>query len=91
MPFVRKFNYFCVEKYALTEKNEQLFNDIQPIWVLRESSDFCKLCRGQFGYVRKSCKHTFSSRVFYRKYLKCQRVSNSFFYGFANSLPLPLK
>lgn len=28
--------------------------------------------------------HTFSSRVFYRKYLKYQRVSNSFFYGFAN-------
>ena len=28
--------------------------------------------------------HTFSSRVFYRKYLKCQRVSNSFFSGFAN-------
>ena len=24
MPFVRKFNYFCAEKYALTEKNEQL-------------------------------------------------------------------
>ena len=46
MPFVRKFNYFCVEKYALTEKNEQLFNDIQPFRMLRESSDFCKLCRG---------------------------------------------
>ena len=43
---VQKNDYFCVEKYALTEKNEQLFNDIQPIWVLRESSDFCKLCRG---------------------------------------------
>ena len=46
MPFVRKFNYFCVEKYALKEKNEQLFNDIQPFGMLRESSDFCKLCRG---------------------------------------------
>ena len=29
MQFVRKFNYFCVGKYALTDKNEQLFNDIQ--------------------------------------------------------------
>lgn len=45
MQFVRKFNYFCVEKYALTEKNEQLFNDIQLFWVLWKSSDFCKLCR----------------------------------------------
>ena len=26
--------------------------------------------------------HTFSSRVFYRKYLKCQRVSNSFLHNF---------
>lgn len=26
---VRNFNYFCVDKYALTDKNEQLFNDIQ--------------------------------------------------------------
>ena len=46
MPFVRKINYLCVEKYALTEKNEQLFTDIQPFWGLRKSSDFCKLCRG---------------------------------------------
>ena len=45
MPFVQKINYFCVEKYALTGKNEQLFNDIQPFRMLRESSDFCKLCR----------------------------------------------
>ena len=27
--------------------------------------------------------HTFSSRVFYRKYLRCQRVSKSVFYDFA--------
>ena len=26
---MRNFNYFWVEKYALTEKNEQLFNNIQ--------------------------------------------------------------
>ena len=35
MKHVRKFNYFCIEKYALTEKNEQLFNDIQPFGELR--------------------------------------------------------
>ena len=46
MPFVRKFNYFCVDKYALTEKNEQLFNDIQSFRQLRKSLDFSKICRG---------------------------------------------
>ncbi len=32
---VRKFNYFRIEKYALTEKYEQLFIDIQPLEELR--------------------------------------------------------
>lgn len=32
----------------------------------------------------KNRVHTFSSRVFYRKYLKYQGVGNSFFSGFAN-------
>ena len=27
--FVRKFNYFCVKKDALAEKNKQIFNDKQ--------------------------------------------------------------
>ena len=43
---VQKNDYFCVEKYALTDNNEQLFNNIQPFRMLRESSDFCKICHG---------------------------------------------
>ena len=42
----KKNDYFCVEKYALTDNNEQLFNNIQPFRMLRESSDFCKICHG---------------------------------------------
>ena len=30
------FDYFCVEKYALTDKNEQLFTDIQPFEWMRK-------------------------------------------------------
>ena len=26
---VQNFNYLCIDKYALTDKNEQLFYDIQ--------------------------------------------------------------
>ena len=31
------FIYICVEKYALTDKNEQLLTDIQPFERMRKS------------------------------------------------------
>ena len=42
------------------------------------------MCENRVNTHTHTHTHTFSSRVFYRKYLKCQRVSNSFFSGFAN-------
>ena len=35
----------------LTEKNEQLFNDIQSFWQLQEPESSGKICHGWFGYV----------------------------------------
>lgn len=42
--FVPFFDYFCVEKYALTDKNEQLFTDIQPFERMQKQQSFCKIC-----------------------------------------------
>ena len=43
---LRKFDYSCMKKYALTGKNERLFIDIQPCCQLQKSLGSCKICRG---------------------------------------------
>ena len=44
VPVVSFFNYFCVEKYALTDKNEQFFTDIQPFERMQKQQSFRKIC-----------------------------------------------
>ena len=40
------------------------------------------MCENRVNTHTHTHTHTFSSRVFYRKYLKCQRISNSFLHNF---------